>query len=120
MTSPGTSACAWVAGVPTPTRATRAAATTATTTRRLPSRPTMTRGVSGGGEPSFRRNRSVDRVGRKSETTRDIACLHYKISTLARPATNEFDLPARPADPGDRQRLGRQRRHRQRVTAAVR
>ena len=48
-----------------------------------------------------------------------IACLHYKISTLARPATNEFDLPARPADPGDRQRLGRQRRHRQRVTAAV-
>ena len=58
----------------------------ASTTRLFPSRPIRTSGASAGGaaSPAFRRSRSVDQLGRKSETTRVIARLQFEISTLAR------------------------------------
>src|SRR6202040_4217676 len=48
MTSPGTRTCALVAGMPTRRPAACAAASAASTNPRLPSRPTRTRGASGG------------------------------------------------------------------------
>src|SRR3546814_13053617 len=70
-------------------------------------------GGSGGGavEPSLRRSRSVGQVGRKSEMTCRIAAFHEKIGALASPAPDELDKPARPPDPGNRERHGRHAGH---------
>ena len=56
----------------------------------------------GAASPAFRRTRSVDQVGRKSETTRCIACLQFEIRALARTGADEFNKPAMPADAGHR------------------
>ena len=109
---PCTSAWALVAGMPTRRPAAWAAASAASTTRRLPSRPTRMSGASGGGaaSPVFRLTRSVDKVGRKTEMTRVIARLQFKIRALAGAATDQFDQPARPADARNGERCGGQRR----------
>lgn len=81
------------ARMPTRAPAARAAASTASTSCFLPSRPTRASGASIGGaaSPAFRRTRSVDQVGRKSETTRVITCLQFKICTFARAGADQFD-----------------------------
>src|SRR5579875_1396736 len=98
--------------MPTRKPAARAAASAASTTRRLPSRPTRISGVSGGGAVStaFRLTRSVDKVGRKTEMTLVIARLQFEIRALAGAATDQLDQPARPADARDGKRRRRQRR----------
>jgi len=62
----------------------------------LPSRPIRTSGVSAGGAalPNFLRTRSVDQVGRKSETTLRIASLHFEISAFSGTATDQLKLPS--------------------------
>ena len=71
----------------------------------LPSRPIRTSGVSAGGAalPNFLRTRSVDQVGRKSETTLRIASLHFEISTFSGTATDQFELPSGAPDACHRQ-----------------
>src|SRR4249920_1667993 len=105
MTSPTTKAWALVAGMPTRRPARRAAASAANTTRRLPSRPTRTTGASGGGavSPNALLTRSVDQVGRKSETTLGIASLHFEISTLACATPDQFEVPSGASDARYRQ-----------------
>src|SRR6185312_17305961 len=95
--------------MPTDTPAILAARSAASTTRRFPTRPTMTIGASGGGAKfaSFRLNRSVDQVGRKSDTTLGIACLHSEICAFSGAATDEFDEPAGPPNARHRQRRRR-------------
>jgi len=44
--------------------------------------------------PKFLRTRSVDQVGRKSETTLRIASLHFEISTFSGTATDQLKLPS--------------------------
>jgi len=68
----------------------RAAASRAKTTRRRPSRPVRTSGASTGGAaaPNVLRNQSVGQLGRKSETTRAIAGLHFEIGTFSGPAAD--------------------------------
>ena len=106
ITRPWTSAWALVAGMPTRRPAAWAAASAASTTRRLPSRPTKISGVSGGGAVSaaFRLTRSVDKVGRKTEMTLVIARLQFEICAFAGAAADQLDEPARPADARDRER----------------
>src|SRR5947209_427868 len=96
MTSPSTRAWALVAGMPMRRPARRAVSSAANTTRFLPSRPTRTSGVLGGGavSPNVLLTRSVDQVGRKSETTLGIASLHFEIGTPACATADEFQLPA--------------------------
>src|SRR5258708_8284801 len=93
--------------MPTRRPAACAAALAARTTRRCPSRPTRTSGVSGGGAegPIARRNRSVGQVGRKSETTRFIARFQDELRAFSGAAADQLDEPARPADPRHRERL---------------
>jgi hypothetical protein len=52
----------------------------------------------------------VDRVGRKSETTRVIARLQFEIRAFASTAADEFDKPARAPDAGNGERCRGQRR----------
>ena len=113
MMRPGTSAWALVAGMPTRRPAAWAAASAASTTRRLPSRPTRTSGASAGGaaSPDFRLTRSVDKVGRKSEMTRVIARLQFEIRAFAGAAADQLDKPARAADARNGERRRRQRRN---------
>src|ERR1700719_3676701 len=89
----------------------RAERSAAVTTLRLASGPTIADGASGGGEPRLRRQQSVGHVGRNMETTLGIARLHHEIGALARPASDQFQLPARPAYAWHWQRRRRQRRH---------
>jgi hypothetical protein len=98
--------------MPTRRPAAWAATSAASTTRRLPSRPTRMSGASGGGavSPVFRLTRSVDKVGRKTEMTRVIARLQLKIGALAGAATDQLDQPARPPDPRNGEWYGGQRR----------
>lgn len=49
------------------------------------------------------RSRSVDQVGRKSETALRIASLHFEPSTLPGPATDQLKLPSRAPDTRHRQ-----------------
>jgi hypothetical protein len=113
MMRPETRTWALVAGMPTRRPAAWAAASAASTTRRLPSRPTSTSGVSRGGaaSPDFRLTRSVDKVGRKSETTRVIARLQFEIRAFAGAATDEFDQPSRPTNARNGERRRGQRGH---------
>src|SRR5271170_5003849 len=85
--------------MPTRSPADWAAASAASTTLRLPSRPTRISGASGGGavSPAFRLTRSVDKVGRKTEMTRGIARLQFEIRALAGAAADQFHQPARAA-----------------------
>src|SRR6202048_1467638 len=103
--SPGTTACALVAGMPTRKPARRAAASRPSTTRRPPSRPVRTSGASAGGAaaPNFLLTRSVDQVGRKSETTLGIAGLHFEIGAFPGPAPDQFELPSGASNAGNRQ-----------------
>jgi hypothetical protein len=100
--APGTKAGALVAGIPRRKPARCAAASAASTTRRLPSQPTRTSGASAGGAalPNFLLTRSVDQVGRKSETTRRIASLHFEIGTLSGTATDQLKPPSARPTPG--------------------
>ena len=103
---PGTRIWALVAGMPGRSSTARAAASTAVTTRLFPSRPIRTSGASAGGaaSPAFRRSRSVDQSGRKSETTRVIASLQLEISTIpAALGVDQFNKPAVAADARNRQ-----------------
>src|SRR5215470_12471495 len=111
MMSPGTRICALVTGMPTLRPARCAAASAASTTRRLPSRPTRTSGVSAGGAapPDCLLTRSVDQVGRKSETTLRIASLHFETGAFAAAAADEFEPPAGAPYARNRQRMRRQR-----------
>ena len=120
--SPGTRACALAAGMPMRKPARRAAASRARTTRRRPSRPVRTSGASAGGAaaPNVLRSRSVDQLGRKSETTLGIAGLHFEIGAFPGAAADQFELPAGAANawlPARGLRGGRVTR--QRVTEAV-
>jgi hypothetical protein len=45
----------------------------------------------------------MDQVGRKSETPLRIASLHFELSTLPGPATDEFKLPSGAPDARYRQ-----------------
>jgi hypothetical protein len=53
--------------------------------------------------PNFLLTRSVDQVGRKSETTLCIASLHFKLSTLSGAATDQFEPPSGAPDARHRQ-----------------
>ena len=105
MMRPGTSACALAAGIPTRKPARRAAASRAKTTRRRPSGPARTSGASTGGAaaPNVLRSRSVGQLGRKSETTRAIAGLHFEIGAFPGAATDQFELPPGASDARHRQ-----------------
>src|SRR5260370_41788211 len=46
---------------------------------------------------------SVDQVGRKSEATLRIASLHFELSTLSGPATDQLELPSGAPDARHRQ-----------------
>jgi hypothetical protein len=72
---------------------------------RLSSRPIRTSAASAGGAapPNFLRARSVDQVGRKSETTLGIASLHFEIGTFPGAAPDQFELPPRAPNAGHRQ-----------------
>jgi hypothetical protein len=61
--------------------------------------------VSAGGAAlrNFLRTRSVDQVGRKSETTLRIASLHFEFSTLSGAASDQLKLPSGAPDAGHRQ-----------------
>src|SRR5690606_29752753 len=103
--SPGTSACALATALPIPTPSAWALASGAVMVLRRPVRPTRTSGASGGGDasPDFLLRRSVDHLGRKSDTTLGIASLHFKICTFSCPASDQLDQPAGPAETGNRQ-----------------
>src|ERR1700730_3669481 len=103
--SPGTKACALAAGMPTRKPARWAAASAARTTRRLPSRPIRTSGASAGGAaaPNFLLTRSVDQLGRKSETTLGITGLHFEIGAFTGAAPDQFELPSGASNAGNRQ-----------------
>jgi hypothetical protein len=92
-------------GMPTRKPARCAAASAARTTRRLPSRPITTSGASAGGaaSPNFLLTRSVDQVGRKSETTLGITGLHFEIGTFTGTTPDQFDLPSGASNAGNRQ-----------------
>jgi hypothetical protein len=53
--------------------------------------------------PNFLRTRSVDQVGRKSETTLRIASLHFEISTFSGTTTDQLKPPSGAADARHRQ-----------------
>src|SRR5271170_5106835 len=97
---PFTSASAFPAAIPARRPARKAALSAASTTRRLPSWPISTSGISTGGTlaPRFRLTRSVGQVGRYSETTLGIAGLHFEIRALAGAASDQFDRPPGAAD----------------------
>src|SRR5215470_4106946 len=111
MMRPGTRICALVTGMPACSPARCAAASAASTTRRRPSRPARTSGASAGGAapPNCLLTRSVDQVGRKSETTLRIASLHIETGGFAAAAADEFEPPAGASDARHRQRRRRQR-----------
>src|SRR5262249_44278017 len=100
-----------VAAMPAQSPACSAAASAASTTRRRPSRPARTSGASAGGAapPSCLLTRSVDQVGRKSETTLRIASLHVETGGFAAATADEFEPPAGAPDARHRQRHRRQR-----------
>src|ERR1035437_1840373 len=105
-----TSACVLVATIPTRKPARSAAASAASTTRRLPSRPINTSGVSTGGAaaPRFLLTRSVGQVERKSETTLGIAGLQLKICAFAGATADNLDAPSGASHAGNRQRRRRE------------
>src|SRR4029077_12452087 len=83
----------------------------ASTTRRLPSRPTKISGVSARSavSPALRQTRTGDKRGSKTEMTLVIAPLEFEICALASAAADQLDQPARSADARDRERRRRYR-----------
>src|SRR3984893_6317615 len=70
------------------------------------SQAVRTIGASAGGAapPNILLSRSMDQVGRKSETTLGIAGLHFEIGTFPGAAPDQFDLPSGASNAGNRQR----------------
>src|ERR1700730_9958375 len=71
------------------------------------SQAVRTSGASAGGAaaPNVLLSRSVDRAGRKSETTLGIAGLHFEIGAFPGAAPDQFELPAGASNARRRQRL---------------
>src|SRR3984893_3194796 len=69
------------------------------------SQAVRTSGASAGGAapPDFLLTRSVDQVGRKSETTLGIAGLHFEIGAFPGTIPDQFDLPSGASNAGNRQ-----------------
>jgi hypothetical protein len=76
--------------------------------RRVPSRVTVTKGISGAGADVDWRILSVGHVGSQTERTLFIACLRYPACVAGIAAAQKVDLPKRAANPCYRQNLRRQ------------